>query len=130
MLTILGRNNTTALIVSTGSMRPWSATGAYMLVGNSSAAESSSSTWLYGANSTMQPMDAGFPTRSTNIGTWQATFSTAMANFTIWEWGIVNTTSTSDGNASLLNRKLESPNLGTKTSAQSWQINAAITITT
>lgn len=125
----LGRNNIAALIVSTGSMRPWSSTGAYFLIGNSTAAHAGSQTWMQGT-ATMKPMDATYPTRATNVLTYSATFTTAEANFLWSEWGLTNTTSTADANQSLLNRKVEDPNLGTKTSAQSWQIQAAITITT
>jgi len=129
-LVVLGRNNIAALIVSTGAMRPWGATGAYFIVGNSTATHSTANTWMAGAASTMNPMDAGYPTRATNVNTFRATFSTAQANFAWNEWGITNTTSTGDANQSLLNRKVEDPSLGTKTSAQSWQITADITFTT
>ena len=129
-LLVVGRNNIAALIVSTGSMRPWGATGAYFLVGNSTVTHTTASTWILGAASTMMAMDAGYPTRATNVNTFRATFSTAQANFAWNEWGIVNSTSTSDGSAALLNRKVEDPSLGTKTSAQSWQITADITFTT
>ena len=126
----LGRNNLAALAVSTGSMRPWNATGAYLIVGNSTAAHTTAQTWMQGASSTMKTMDAGYPTRATNVCTFRATFSTAEANFAWNEWGVTNTTSTGDANQSLLNRKVEDPSLGTKTSAQSWQITCDITFTT
>ncbi len=125
-----GRNNISALIVSTGAMRPWSATGAYIVVGNSTQAYSTTDEWVYGANSTMAAMDSTYPQRATNVLTFQSTFSTAQANFAWNEWLVTNTTSTGDAAQSNLNRKLESPSLGTKTSAQSWQIQAAITMTT
>ncbi len=128
-LVVTGRNNIAALIVSTGSMRPWGATGAYFLVGNSTATHSTAHTFMQGTT-TMMAMDAGYPTRATNVNTFRATFSTAQANFAWNEWGIFNSTSTGDANASLLNRKVEDPSLGTKTSAQSWQITADITFTT
>lgn len=129
-LVTLGRNNIAALVVSTGNMRPWNSTGAYFLVGNSTATHTTTHSWMLGANSTMKAMDATYPTRATNINTFRATFSTAEANFAWNEWGITNTTSTADANESLLNRKVEDPSLGTKTSAQSWQITADITMTT
>jgi hypothetical protein len=129
-LVTLGRNNIAALIVSTGAMRPWGATGAYFIVGNSTATHATANTWMAGAASTMNAMDAGYPTRATNVCTFRATFSTAQANFAWNEWGITNTTSTADAAQSLLNRKVEDPSLGTKTSAQSWQITADITFTT
>ena len=129
-LVVLGRNNIAALIVSTGARRPWGATGAYFIVGNSTATHATNQTWMSGAASTMNPMDAGYPTRATNVLSFRATFSTAQANFAWNEWGITNTTSTADANQSLLNRKVEDPSLGTKTSAQSWQITADISFTT
>lgn len=129
-----GRNAISALLISTGvgsaTARPYNSTGAYFVVGNSSAAHATSQTWMQGASSTMKAMDATFPSRATNVVTFRATFSTGEANFQWWEWGIWNSTSTTDANANLLNRKLEDPSLGTKTSAQSWQITADITITT
>jgi hypothetical protein len=111
-LTVVGRNVISALIVSTGSMRPWGATGAYFVVGNSTATHATSQTFTQGAATTMAAMDAGYPTRSTNV---------CISNST--------TTALAAGDA-ILNRKVEDPSLGTKTSAQSWQITADITFTT
>lgn len=100
------------------------------MVGNSTATHATNQTWMQGASSTMKAMDATYPSRATNVLTFRATFSTAEANFAWNEWGIWNSTSTTDANANMLNRKVEDPSLGTKTSAQSWQITADITITT
>jgi hypothetical protein len=125
-----GRDNLASLAASTGgTLRPWNATGAYIAVGNNTGAETAASTWLLGT-STMIGMDATYPQRTANVITYQGTFTTAMANFAWNEWGIVNATTTGDANLAMLNRKLEDPSLGTKTSAQSWQIQAAITFTT
>lgn len=128
-LVVTGRNNISALIVSTGAVRAWGATGAYFVVGISTATHSTANTWMQ-STSTMMAMDSGYPQRATNVCTFRATFSTAQANFAWNEWGIWNATSTGDATASLLNRKVEDPSLGTKTSAQSWQITADITFTT
>ena len=129
-----GRNTIAALIMSTGSAsgiaRPYNSTGAYFVVGNSTAAHATNQVYVQGAASTMKSMDATYPSRSTNVITFRATFSTGEANFAWNEWGIWNSTSTTDANANMLNRKVEDPSLGTKTSAQSWQITADITITT
>jgi hypothetical protein len=125
-----GRDLIAGFLVSTGvNATAYGATGAYFAVGNSSAAHSSSSTWLEGT-STMISMDATYPQRASNVITFRGTFTTAMANFQWWEWGIWNATSTGSASGSLLNRKLEDPSLGTKTSAQSWQITADLTLTT
>lgn len=129
-----GRNTIAALIVSTGVpsgiSRGYNSTSAYFVVGNSTATHATNQTWLQGASSTMKGMDATYPSRATNVITFRSTFSTAEANFAWNEWGIWNSTSTTDANANMLNRKVEDPSLGTKTSAQSWQITADITITT
>lgn len=129
-----GRNCISALLISTGvgtgTARPYNSTGAYFVVGNSTATHATNQTWLQGASSTMKSMDATYPSRATNVITFRATFSTGEANFAWNEWAIWNSTSTTDANANMLNRKVEDPSLGTKTSAQSWQITADITITT
>ena len=129
-----GRNAISALLISTGVgtglAKPYNSTQAYFVVGNSTATHATNQTWVQGASSTMKGMDATYPSRATNVITFRATFSTAEANFAWNEWGIWNSTSTTDANANMLNRKVEDPSLGTKTSAQSWQITADITITT
>lgn len=129
-----GRNAISALLISTGVgtglARPYNSTGAYFVVGNSTATHATNQTFTQGASTTMKSMDATYPSRSTNVLTFRATFSTAEANFAWNEWGIWNSTSTTDANANMLNRKVEDPSLGTKTSAQSWQITADVTITT
>jgi len=132
-----GRDNIAKLITSTGSMRPWSATGAYFLVGNSTVAHGSSSTWLLGALSTMKAMNSGWPVYISGLNTtsgiiyeFQATFQTSEAAFAWAEWGIGNSTSTGDSNVSLLNRKQEDPSLGTKSTAAIWQVSSQITFTT
>jgi hypothetical protein len=129
-----GRNAIAALIISTGTpsglAKGYSNTGCYFVVGDSTTAHAGSQTWMQG-NSTMIGMDATYPQRSTNVLTFRATFTTAMANFAGgWrEWGAWNATSTGDANANLLNRAVDT-GLGTKTSSQTWQITADITITT
>lgn len=128
-----GRNAFSALAVTTGTgsglAKGYNSTNCQLVIGNSSAAHATNQTWMQGANSTMSSMNATFPTLATNLVTAQATFTTAMANFTVFEWGLWNATSTGDANANLLNRAIDT-GLGTKTSAASWQITAALTITT
>jgi hypothetical protein len=67
-------------------------------------------------------MDNGFPTRTNNQLTFQATFGTSEANFAWNEWGVANNSTA----GTLLNRKVES--LGTKTNSQIWQFTATITV--
>lgn len=67
-------------------------------------------------------MEAGYPQRATNVLTFRSLFASGEANFAWNEWGIFNAASA----GTMMARKVES--LGTKTSAQSWQMTATITI--
>lgn len=97
-------------------------TNAYIGVGDSSTAFSAGQTDLQAAtNHTRVVMDATFPTQTTNVGVYKATFSTGTANYAWNEWGIFNNSS----GGTMLSRKVES--LGTKTSAQTWVITATLT---
>jgi len=105
-------------------------TGAYLLVGCSSGAFSSTSTWLL-TTGYLSTMDSGYPT-VTNCSTgtelvFRGTYGTAAANFPWNEWGLYNA-SASGIDGSLLNRKLEDPSLGTKTNAQTWQMTCKVVV--
>jgi hypothetical protein len=67
-------------------------------------------------------MDATYPTRATNVLTFRSTFTTSDANFAWAEWAVFNASSS----GTMLNRKVEA--LGTKTSAQTWQITVTLTV--
>ena len=96
---------------------------AHLGVGDSTTAFAKSQTDLQAAsNKLRKAMNATYPTRATNVVTFQATFGTAEANFAWQEWGVFNASSAGD----MLSRKVES--LGTKTSAQSWQLEVDITV--
>lgn len=78
---------------------------------------------LQGASKTRKGMDAGYPTNSTaNILIFRSTFDTGEANHAWDEFGIFNAGS----GGTMLCRKVQA--LGTKTSAESWQITATITV--
>ena len=117
-------------------------TSAYMFVGTSTVAFNSASNKLEtgvasgSSGAIIRPMDSGYPKRNdgtdstaVNILAYQATYSTAIANFEWMEWGVKNTTATATGTGTMLNRALNT-GLGTKTSAQAWQILAKITVST
>jgi hypothetical protein len=94
----------------------------YIGVGDSTTAFAATQTDLQAAtNKLRKAMDATYPQVATNVITFRATFSTAEANFAWQEWGVFNASSA----GTMMNRKVES--LGTKTSAQSWQITVTIT---
>ena len=96
---------------------------AHIGVGDSSTAFSAAQTDLQAAsNKLRKAMDATYPTRATNVLTFRSTFATGEANFAWNEWGVFNGSS----GGTMLNRKVES--LGTKTSAQSWQMTVDLTI--
>lgn len=69
-------------------------------------------------------MNSTFPSRASNVVTFQSTFATTEANFTWNEWGIFN--SVTDAQGYMLNRAVT--NLGTKTSASAWQLTATLTL--
>jgi hypothetical protein len=54
--------------------------------------------------------------------TFRSTFATSEANWAWQEWGVFNAFSS----GTMMSRKVES--LGTKTSAQSWQLTVTITL--
>lgn len=63
---------------------------------------------------------------SSGVITAVASYSTSEANFTWSEWGTFNTGNTQTG-GTMLTRKVESPDLGTKSSAQTWQMTVTLT---
>lgn len=95
----------------------------YIGVGDSSTAHAFTQTDLQAAtNKLRKAMDATYPQVSGNVLTFRSTFGTSDANFAWNEWGVFNASSS----GTMMNRKVES--LGTKTSAQSWQITVTITL--
>lgn len=111
--------------VASGTLTPYNNANSSIGVGDSSAAFAATQTDLQAAtNKLRKAMDATFPTLATNVLTFRATFGTSEANWAWNEWATFNTTSASGG--TMLQRKVES--LGTKTSAQTWQITATITL--
>ena len=92
-------------------------------VGDSSTAFAAGQTDLQApANKLRKAMDATYPQRAANVLTFRATFGTAEANFAWNEWGVFNAAAAGQ----MLNRKVEA--LGTKTSAQTWQLTVDLTL--
>ena len=91
--------------------------------GDSATAFAATQTDLQAAtNKFRKGMEATYPQRAGNVLTFRALFATGEANFAWNEWGIFNAASA----GTMMSRKVES--LGTKTSAQSWQMTATITL--
>lgn len=96
---------------------------AHLGVGDSSTAFSAAHTDLQAAtNKLRKSMEATYPTRSNGALTFRSLFSTAQANFAWNEWAVFN----ASASGVMFSRKVES--LGTKTSAQSWQLTATVTL--
>ena len=92
-------------------------------VGDSSAAFTASQTDLQAStNKLRKAMEAAYPTRAGNVLTFRSIFGTSEGNFAWNEWGVFNAAS----GGTMLNRLVAS--LGTKTSAQSWQITVTVTV--
>ncbi len=94
-------------------------------VGDSNTAFDKAQTDLQAASNKLRKgMEAGFPNvpSAINIIEFRALFGTSEANFDWQEWGVFNAVS----GGTMLSRKVES--LGIKTSAQSFQLTATITV--
>lgn len=120
-----GRNRIAGLIVGAETCH-WGTSGAAIWVASSTAAHNSTSTWTNssGVGSTQE---SGYPLRSDNILQYRGIYSTELANFQ-WEQWLIHT-ATASGSGCPLNLAVQQA-LGTKTSAQSWQLTACVTITT
>jgi hypothetical protein len=120
-LTNAGRNHVAAAAIGEG-ITPFNAANAFIGVGNSAAAFDATHTDLQGGSKARKGMEAGYPSRNVNVLTFRALFGTADANFSWDEWGVFNAAAA----GTMFNRKVEA--LGTKTSAQSWQMTVDVTI--
>lgn len=121
-LTNAGRDFIAKAIINSGSPVFFDNSGAFIGVGESSVAFAAAQTALQGVTPTRKGMSVGFPTIAGNVLTFQALFGTSDANIAWSEWGLFN----GAAGGTMLNRKVE--NLGTKTSAQSWQFTVDITV--
>lgn len=116
------RNFLASLAVGAGGTA-FNNANAYIGVGDSSTAFAAAQTDLQAAtNKLRKAMDATFPTLATNVMTFRSTFGTSEANWVWNEWAIFNASAA----GTMMMRKVEA--LGTKTSAMTWQIEAAITL--
>jgi hypothetical protein len=120
-LTNAGRNHIATTLIGE-AVTPFNAANAYLGVGDSSTAFDKSQTDLLGTNKLRKGMETNYPTRATNVLTFRSLFGTGDANWAWNEWGVFNAASV----GTMLSRLVES--LGTKTSAQSWQLTVTITV--
>jgi hypothetical protein len=120
-----GRDRIAGLITGAETCH-WGTSGASIFVSSNTGAHDAASTWpaTSGIGSTGE---AGYPLRTANVLQYRGVYSTAQANFP-WEAWWINT-ATASGQGAPLNWAAQQ-NLGTKTSAQSWQITTCVTLTT
>lgn len=122
-LTNAGRNHIATTLIGE-SVTAFDNTNSYIGVGDSTTAFAAGQTDLQAAsNKLRKAMDSTYPQRSTNVLTFRSTFATGDANFAWQEWAVFNASSA----GTMLSRLVES--LGTKTSAQSWQMTVTLTVT-
>lgn len=100
------------------------AANAYLGVGNGNTAFSAAHTDLQGASKSRKGMEASYPTRSSGALTFRSVWPSGDGNFEWIEWGCFNAAAA----GTMFSRKVESPSLGTKTSAQAWTLTATITV--
>lgn len=133
-LHITGRNIITQLLLGETVTPLLATTGAVLWVASGTCEHDSSDNGLNNqtaATSAPATMEAGYPIRLVNQMTFRGIWGTDCANFNWWEWGVQNATTsvtTTAGDKFMLQRKVE--DLGTKTSAQQWQLTVDITVTT
>lgn len=121
----VGRDRIAGLMVGTETCH-WGDAKATIWVASSTAAHSGATTWLNSAG-VAATMEAGFPAIASNIIQFRGVYSTAQANFQWEQWAI--NTATASGAGVLMNIAAQQV-LGTKTSAQSWQLTACVSVTT
>lgn len=122
-LTNAGRNYLAAATIADGPPTPFNNANAHIGVGDSTTAFAATQTDLQAAtNKVRVGMDQNFPTINGNILIFQATFGTAVGNFTWAEWALFNASTA----GTMFSRKVESN--GTKTSGQIWVFGTQLTI--
>ena len=109
-------------LVNDASYNPFNNANAFLGVGDSSNAFVNTQTDLQGSNKTRQGMNANYPSRASNVITFQATFGTSQANYQWNEDVIFNASS----GGQMLTRAVET--LITKTSAVSVVFTKTLTI--
>jgi hypothetical protein len=120
-LTTAGATHIASLITGVGAA--FTNALAHIGVGNSNTAFSAAHTDLQGASKLRKAQEPTYPLLAANVVTFRSLFATGDANFAWEEWGIFNAAAA----GVMLSRKVET--LGSKTSAQSWQLTVTITVT-
>lgn len=121
-LTDAGRDHIATTLIGE-AVTAYDNSNAYIGVGDSNTAFAKAQTDLQAASNKLRKgMEASYPQRSANVLDFRSLYATGDANWTWAEWGIFNNSAA----GTMLSRIVEA--LGTKTSAQSWQITATLTV--
>lgn len=112
-----------AQMIINDSPTPYENANSYVGVGDSTDVFDATENDLQAPTNKLRvAVDATFPSRVGDVLTFQSTFATGQANWAWEEWATFNHATT----GTMLQRKVES--LGTKTSAQSWELNVDLTV--
>lgn len=120
-----GRDRITGLMVGSETCH-WGDVKATIWVAQTSLAHDPASTWPQ-SSGVAATMESGYPIRSGNVLQFRGVYSTAQANFAWDNWWIHSATASATG---VPMNWATTQALGTKTSAQSWQITTCVTVTT
>ena len=124
-LTTVGAQFVANAITNTGTPTFFDASNSYIAVGSGATAFSIAQTQLVTETALGRKLVDSAPGVVGGDITMIATYGTADANAVWAEWGIFNDPTIDTGD--MLSRKVEA--LGTKTSAQSWQITVTLSVT-
>jgi len=105
-----------------GTPTAFSNANARIGVGDGITSEVATQTGLVGTNKLYKAMDSGYPQRSGQTVTFQATFGSSEANYNWREYSVANGSSDTAKN---LNRKVVDK--GTKVNGETWVIQVSIT---
>lgn len=123
-LTTAGAQFIAKAVTGLNSPTLYSASNYYLGVGDSSTAFAIGQTDLQAATNKLRKLVTSV-NESGGVITAVASFGTSEANFEWYEWASFNASS----GGTMYQRKVESPSLGTKTSAQVWSLTATLTHT-
>ena len=121
-LTTAGAQFIAKAVTGLNSPTLFSASNFYLGVGDSSTAFAIAQTDLQAASNKLRKLVTSV-SESAGVITAVASYGTSEANFEWYEWGSFNASS----GGTMYQRKVESPSLGTKTSAQVWTLTATLT---
>jgi hypothetical protein len=123
-LTTAGAQFIAKAVTGLNSPTLFSASNYYLGVGDSATAFAIGQTDLQASTNKFRKLVTSI-TESAGVLTAVASYGTSEANFEWYEWGSFNASSS----GTMYQRKVESPSLGTKTSAQVWTLTATISHT-